>query len=81
MNKERITKTRANYELLNKKLLMKKSFSCTREQLTKITQGYISDNPNYLRKKTAPLYKKASEYNYEIVIEPLKIKFVYKEID
>ncbi|MEE3342603.1 MAG: hypothetical protein VZS44_00750 [Bacilli bacterium] len=59
-------KKRANYNLLETKLKKNKSFELTREQLSNTVDGYISDNPTYLKNKKAPLYRKALEFGYEI---------------
>ena len=46
-------KKRANYNLLETKLKKNKSFELTREQLSNTVDGYISDNPTYLKNKKA----------------------------
>lgn len=77
MAKERITKTRADYSKLEKYFIKgEDNFHLSREQMTKITEGYISDNPDYLKRKDAPLAKKAAEYGYHIEkVEKIVIYF------
>ena len=82
MAKERITKPRADYTKLNKYFEKgEDSFQMTREQMTRTTGGYISDNPSYLKKKDAPLARIANENGYYIDrVEKILIYFKKKKI-
>ncbi len=81
MGKERITKTRAKYSnLTNYFKQNKEEIHFSREQLTKITEGYISDDVNYLKRKNAPLAKVADENGYYIdKVEKIVIYFKKKK--
>ncbi len=76
MAKDRVTKPRADYTKLTKYFEQgKETLQLTREQLTKTTGGYISDNPSYLKKKNAPLARVANENGY--IIEKVEKIVVY----
>ena len=81
MGKERITKTRAKYSNLADYFKQnKEEIHFSREQLTKITAGYISDDVNYLKRKNAPLAKGADENGYYIdKVEKIVIYFKQKK--
>ena len=81
MAKERITKTRAKYaKLANYFKQNKEEIHFSREQLTKITEGYISDDVNYLKKKHAPLARIADENGYYIEkVEKIVVYFKKKK--
>ena len=50
--KDRITKKRADYTKLKEMFSKNENrIRLTREQLVKITGGYISDNINYIKRK------------------------------
>ena len=80
MAKDRITRTRADYTKLTKYFEQgKETFHFSREQLTKITEGYISDNPNYLKNKKAPLARITDENGYMIdKVEDINVYFKKK---
>ena len=81
MAKERITKTRAKYSKLADYFKQnKEEIHFSREQLTKITEGYISDDVNYLKKKDAPLARIADENGYYIEkVEKIVVYFKKKK--
>ena len=65
--KNRITKKRADYTKLKEMFSKNENrIRLTREQLVKITGGYISDNINYIKRKNAPLSRIAKENGYYI---------------
>lgn len=70
---------RANYTNLNKVFMDNKNKECftlSRKQLMNITNGYISSDVSYLKRKNAPLSKVANENGFYIdVVVDINVTF------